>query len=118
MTYTTSLEISKELKEAGWKKETEFWWVKTIDKGWKIHRKIIIPLFSKKEQLPAPISDEILEELPYSECSSHLFIEKCKDSYAVGYHDFHHTFQGDTFLPNALAKMWIFLQKKGLLNKK
>ena len=29
--HCVSLELAKQLKEAGWKKETEFWWVEIYD---------------------------------------------------------------------------------------
>ncbi len=59
--YCVSLEIAKKLVEAGFKKETKFWWWKTYDtKEWKVYQKS--DKSTTQDIYPAPLSDEILEE--------------------------------------------------------
>ncbi len=69
--HTVSLEIAKQLKEAGWKKETEFWWyeyISAVDKENKLVLENIEPHWTvndkTKTKYPAPLATEILEELP------------------------------------------------------
>ena len=98
--HVTSLEISKELKKAGFSKETEFWW----SMYWKEFK-----LYSNRphkefigEYYPAPLATEILEELPE-------FLDLARqDDFTVSYGD---GFFEDKSLPNALALMWIYLRK-------
>ena len=121
--YCVSLEIAKKLKEAGWKKETEFWWhetmkVELVDKVWyKGVKEDVGGRF-----FPAPITDEILEELPYEIKIQDRFywlcIEKEPDHYIVFYKDENKDiseFREDKSLPNALAKMWLYLKSNNLL---
>lgn len=118
--YCTSLELSKQLKEVGWKKETKFWWVNysysqemglnLIEDFQITDRPIKIGGINSKKfnNFPAPLTDEILEELP-----------KCLINYSKDY-PFMITLQNqgvtemqeDRNLPNALAKMWIYLKKR------
>lgn len=125
--YCVSLEIAKKLKDAGWKKETEFWWehhFKEIDNGQGVTELISkIELNSRSyvgEFYPAPISGEILEELPATITkdgfSAILEIRIHNNTKDVCYYHPHLFFaETDKSLPNALAKMFIYLKSNNLL---
>jgi len=82
--HCVSLELAKQMKEAGWKKKTEFWWIfpSGSHKGFELVN--FRPLSS--EHYPAPLATEILEELPLG-----IAIKK--------------------YNCDALAKMWLYLKK-------
>lgn len=69
---TTSLSLSRKLWEKGVRKKSEFCWIK-LDGIWEIRRlcelliseNSIKDLQEKKLFFPAPLTDEILEMLPY-----------------------------------------------------
>ena len=76
--HVTSLEISKQLKEAGWTKNTEFWWCQGEKEtilchtsyiicitGWYVDRNCEGEENPIREKLhSAPLATELLEELP------------------------------------------------------
>jgi len=124
--HCVSLEIAKELKEARWTKETEFWWLlggyegDSGNKYWVVNKKYLAVMTKKQVKLneglgykcyPAPLATEILEELP------DLRISKGDNTYLV-IDDEGSSLEVDKSLPNALAKMWLYLKKKGLLGGK
>jgi hypothetical protein len=134
--HCVSLEIAKQLKEGGFKKETKFWWIKTcyIDNNGNAERWILdIPkdIDKKREKILAPLATEILEELPdyrYRKDISYdsfLSIEKTHTKkkglvhYEVNYRYIKNhliaTKNIDDSLPNALARMWLYLKKENLL---
>ena len=115
--HCVSLGIARQLKEAGWKQPAEFLW---FDSKFKDKPNEV---FLSNSNLRcrndfvdwvayyAPIATELLEELPEG-----LIINKCQDIYRIGqllpgfvHHD------EDKFLPNALARIWLYLKEKGLL---
>jgi len=100
--HCVSLEIAKQLKEAGWKKETEFWWVECSDKSWAINNTFAQ---NYKNKYPSPLATEILEELTNDQISE--YTEKA-DS-ILDWDDTVNVFRS----ANALAKMWLCLKKKG-----
>lgn len=120
--HVVSLEIAKQLKEAGWDKKTTFCWLE-IDDEW------ILDLYANDKYndvytsiIPAPLATEILEELPdkitLNTRTHWLWIGKMK-GYEMSYttHD-----DGDMpiavddeSLPDALAKMWLYLKQNNLL---
>jgi len=111
--HVTSLELSKQLKEVGWKKETEFWYLPCFNgelEEWHlVPKKEICGCGGCKRAVPAPISDELLEELP-----KFVAITKLNDnSYSVILLGTDIDFRSN--LPNALAKMWLYLKKEGLI---
>ena len=120
--HRTSLELSKQLKEAGWKKETECsWYVSVL--GGKPH--IIMNQFLKNgfndkivSIYPAPLATEILEEFD-SWREQGIYIFNDCDTYFVQFREFGFGKLikdcSDQFLPNALAKMWLYLKKGGLI---
>jgi hypothetical protein len=115
--YTTSLEISKKLVEAGWNKEAKFWWVKTVATNcFELAIKVgdifrfINGMFGEgvlqvsiEDKYPSPLATEILEELP------DLRISK-GDNYVIAPDD--GGLEIDKSLPNALAKMWLYLAQQ------
>ena len=101
--YVVSLDLAKKLKEAGWKKETVYWWVKT-QHGIRLEAIRYIELYPNqsygiiwlddagKEEFmplaPAPLTEEILEKLPkkiVDDKTYRLRIEIHDDHYTVGY---------------------------------
>jgi hypothetical protein len=75
--HTTSLEMSKRLKEAGWVKETLFIWVEWPNGTWRVARNYDFQRKYAKDWLPAPILTEILEELP----EINLIRRRCPNNY-------------------------------------
>lgn len=132
--HCVNLEIAKELKEANWNKETEFWWGRLIPISesfkkmyegyppkWEL-RDLFLPVFKEYdwELRPAPFAEEILEDLPsYINEHGRLTIWKFDSIYQVAYDDpvrqSYRISSKDESLPDALAKMWIYLKKEKLL---
>lgn len=113
--HVVSLELAKQLNEAGWKKETQFVWAKSLHtEGYflldrKTAEDIVEPfVFS------ACLATEILEELPIDINGRLLTIVEGNGIYDVDYGINWHG-QQDKFLPNALAKMYLYLKKEGLI---
>ena len=119
--HCVSLEIAKELKEAGWNKKTEFSYCDTADKRFNenAERYWLYPKETvsarkynskgKDIQYPAPLATEILEELP-----KFMTITKLDDNnYSVLFLGTDIQFM-DINLCNALAKMWLYLKKENL----
>lgn len=95
---TVSLETSLKLKEAGWTKETH-----------KFHFKS--PLNRIEDKINAPNTDELLEELPKHMALIIGLMADQKEWFAKW--DMQN-FYGSS-LPEALASMWLYLKKEGLL---
>uniref|UniRef100_A0A6M3KJF2 Uncharacterized protein n=1 Tax=viral metagenome TaxID=1070528 RepID=A0A6M3KJF2_9ZZZZ len=123
--HVTGLEISKKLKNSGWKKETEFYWIFDdfpFDK--KQNKYKIIRYESSTENyfyneegkrksncFFAPLATEILEELPIGTC-----IRKgwgFKNDYVV-FDNESNEICDDENPANALAKSWLYLKQEGL----
>lgn len=145
--HVVSSEIAKELKEAGWKKETEFWWNAhdrlDLDTNTTYKDNFSLDNFNKwgnvcggYESLSAPLATEILEELPKIDDSDnlahwHFEIELTKGGmYYCRYVSIDNReipdnskeededkwmLIDDIYLPNALAKMWLYLKKEKLV---
>jgi len=125
--HCVSLEIAKQLKEAGFKKETEFWWVMPnfldTNKEFRIALKdnAVYQALNfgglLKEQIiafyPAPLATEILEELPVGYYATRL-LDKDDKFYKCINSDFTKDFNGDN-LADALAKMWLYLKKEKII---
>jgi len=105
--YVTSLELSKQLREAGIEQKSEFYWHKKCGTG-------IITLVGYCdndvkcgcEYYSAFLNDELLAMLPME----YLAITFYDDEYCVG-RGFNFK---DKSLPNALAKMLLYLKKENL----
>ena len=142
--HVTSLEWSKKLKEAGWKKETEFWWVPVYYYNFDVKNRNrkdfeIVPndfqysdevvgrgkpeidkskksSYSKWQQrLSAPLATELLEELPDIRISNKKEVLYIEDRENNLWY-LRYT-KKDT-LPNALAAMWCYLKERGLTPNK
>lgn len=128
---TVSLETAKLLKESGFNKETEYRWVNFKSKKTIMEAKIDIWKVVSEDWdadrlfYAAPIADELLEELPceLKNKDAVLVIQKLLNShYSVCYEEpqpyepsiFHHGISRNS-LPEAIAEMWLFLKKEGLL---
>ena len=125
--FCVDLEIAKELKKEGFPQESENWWLENINSG-KIEFNITqYPTGSKTYY--APTSDEILKELPFDICDGvGLNIWRTSDNgeYNVSYidwdeedHNIHidNIRKNDKKLSNALAKLWICVNKKGYIHE-
>jgi len=119
--HCVSLELAKQLKETGWKKETEFEWGQHRNGKWAIEPHSFISALKDSDDIspityPAPFATEILEELP-REYESWITIIRTKpdNGYKLLHRDIEAkiglNFDGDN-LPNALAKMLLYLQKE------
>ena len=116
--YCVSLEIAKQLKEEGWKKETEFAWGKDIryqfDGEYGLVNTSQYILTSAKdnweEYFSAPLATEILEEL--NDSQMHLYLMQ---RYGIA------TAQSCLDMIrdiNEIAKCWLYLKKNNLLEDK
>lgn len=144
MIKTTSLELSKQLKENGFPQQTQFKYLKPTrefidsdeDTDWKI---LLEKGFYKGEQYmigsanctriyAAPTAEEILDELPYKiEYDGDLLIwdivrmEAPKDYWKVSYmrNDVSQIilFVEET-LVEAAGKMWLYLKQNNLLSER
>lgn len=112
--HCVSLEIAKELKLAGWKKETEFWWAKdekgivsSKDRPWmltytnKEHQADFVTYF------PAPLATEILEDIDNEQIVKYVY--KFCPMTKVWL-----VFLSDILKDvNEIAKMCLYLKKEG-----
>lgn len=129
--YVVDLEIAKELKKEGFPQEGLWWWQFTYEIKYtpRVKSGKYVPMGFKN--CIAPISDEILKELPlhlekkdnfywlnisreaydanskrsYYEISYDNWENKCLDAICIE----------DDKLSNALAKMWLYLKKEGYI---
>jgi len=124
--HCVSLEIAKQLKESGFKKETEFCWEhynkavigkKRILQGelnWKLTKGMVCKWDGRLAHYPAPLATEILEELP-REVSIKQYPENDSVRYQVGHNAGRmalQTFRYSNNLCDALAEMWLYLRKE------
>lgn len=139
--HVPSLELCKQLKEAGYKQEGNFWWIKLVlSKDYILcygYKDYFISIEGNsyiiaqiEEIVVAPLASELMERLP-----SHIYIHddkthdlrdrkeyilrilKLEKGYDVGYVGKPyalHCEQDDT-LPSCLAKMYIYLRKEKLI---
>ena len=128
--HCVSLELAKQLKEVGWEKETEFWWIPDIKAGdldntvfyrIDVFNSDSVAKINEKNYCPisAPLATEILEELPncieYKNYFGNLIIRRWGTKYKISYETSkNYTYEEDVSLPNALAKMWFYLKKEEL----
>jgi hypothetical protein len=119
--HCVSLEIAKKLKESRWSKETKFWWIlNKIRETWEIKyglSECIKEHQESWEHYSAPLSSEILEELPdvsFDICAR-------KDKWFVFFQD---NTKGEKInlvrkgnnVCDVLAQIWLYLEKEGLIN--
>lgn len=120
---TTSLEISKLLKAAGYPQDSYWYWAVEMEKGRETGKWSLCQynhLLPEHPKYPSPSSDEILDQLP----------ERLRDNKAFYIHEF--KLQGEWFveyynpdvgtvfyetrskesLADAAALMWLYLKKE------
>lgn len=131
---TTSLELSKELKENGFKQDSIY----TLSKDSLSNRYelcFIHPQEIKEDEYSAPTAEELLEELPkdlfINDKSYHLCIYYAVSKYRCIYERLYKEYGCELIreilnkeiisdnekLCNALAKMWLYLKKNNLLEE-
>jgi hypothetical protein len=116
--YCTSLEVSKRLKEAGWKKETKFWWKsyshrpeynEVVNKStlWNLgyYRDKNQRLTVEYEVYSAHLSAEILEELSTDLIYKYMYAKDFKEYNSINL----------LRSPDSLAECWIWAKEKGLI---
>ena len=128
--HCVSLDIAKQLREAGWMKETEFCFCDVADKRFGREKNEQFRLYDKDTagnrrhsigekdiQCFAPLATELLEELP-REISINQYPEGDSFRYQVG-HNVNkmalQTFKYNNNLCDGLAEMWLYFKEKGLL---
>jgi hypothetical protein len=122
--HTVSLRLAEFLKEAKWKKGTEFWWRQLKDpdanNDWELGCYVNEDEY---KVLSAPLATEILEELPriihkydnnfFIRCSRHKEMW-CVYYYYYGQGSYEELLDNyrvyDKSLPDALAKFWLYLK--------
>jgi len=103
--HCVSLELAEQLKIAGWKKETEFCWTKNSFGVWGLE--YIEEGLNNGQGMPAPLATEILEELPVGiKVENYKSINGNKVMVKLALEN--ETCWGN--LPDALAKMWLYLR--------
>ena len=119
--HVTSLEIAKQLAEAGIVIESEYWWVEDNPEDW-----VLVPKgwtnieMSRPKKYPAPIATELLERLPDG-CRYGVNLVKLMNGYGVELTDYTQMpykrleFIQDKNPCDALALLLIRLTKDGLI---
>jgi len=128
---TTSLEVSKRLKEAGWENKSYFGWIqyqpekREEEENWYLDRIGKYKLEHLYYWTLAPTVSEILDVLPDgvhvgdANTGFHggLTIRRRDDKWIVSYEsNGHKGFPCDT-IADAAAEMWIYLKENDLLQK-
>lgn len=137
--YTVSRELAQKLKEAGYPQEAEHHWCYEFDvNNYKTGEKVVYHkdwLWYHDTQdmaiCAAPLSDELLEQLPrsipskiYDGKKAELWLRKDDGKYFVWYYvtgieDVESDFGAHADMPaNALAKLWLWAKANGHLKPK
>jgi len=119
----TSLELSKQLKEAGFPQRTAFYWWRPnfTTNNWCIEYWQSYPGIIDDRVIAAPLPCELGEMLP-SQLNDGSYWELHKideNEWQLGYGEIHsnlwvHHVEADTEA-DARAKMWLYLKEKGLI---
>ena len=129
--FCVDFELAKELKENGFPQKTEFKWCEdknNYPEQWIVYDTVEMGC-SKDIVCSAPISEEIFNKLPkYIEYNNgvydknvailHIILQRTVDNkseYAIYYQDDYDLIIFDKKLPNALAKIYIYLKKEGYI---
>jgi hypothetical protein len=122
---TTSFELSKELKENGFKQDSICFFCDITHSHEKPKMSLCIktPFVSERDKISAPTAEELLEELPekiiYSETFKQYWYLKINIHNQYGFNVSYGNYNTqDKKLCNALAKMWLYLKKNNLLEGK
>ena len=120
--HVTSLEIAKQLAEAGIVIESEYWWVEDNPEDWTLVPKGWTNIeMSRPKKYPAPIATELLERLPAMVNGLKFQINRLpKGEYWASYDTFSDEvidcyLETNQSLPDALALLLIRLTKDGLI---
>ena len=129
--YVVSLDLAKKLKEAGWNKKTEFIWARGF-----VDLSAFKFKYGGEEVLPAPLAEEILEELPkyiheYVECERKTYYPTAEINeigYRVGYRtepvclcdqiEWLYLSAPYDKLSDATAQTWLWLKEHGYLEER
>lgn len=127
MIKTTTIETSKLLKEAGFRQDTEYQYKRSRNAESMEYFLDNVKLDKKYSDkfnmdiLPSPTTDELLEELPCEggKYQDWLNISKLDGgrgfSCVYGYPEYSSEEFVNKSLPEALAAMWLWLKKEGLI---
>lgn len=130
--HVVSLDLAKQLKEAGYPQGTEFYWHRRgkdvsenpAYKSRVIDQRTLNTMSDQGSYVAAPLATELLEQLPPRIEGEDLEVYK-----GIGGPDYHYYVQyaarrhnegvlqclGAESLPDALAQMWLWLKKEGHL---
>lgn len=119
---TVNLELSKQLKEAGYPQESCFWWEDLFDGNAQLSDNRRLSVKGVK-YWSSPTADEILEQLPAQIKNKRLQIDKMPaGEFCISYIPFNESdseeivIMGTTpTLADAAAKMWLYIKKEDLL---
>ena len=126
----TSLEVSKQLKENGWEKNTYFWWNPKTKKLLNLIDAQRHNLGNKWDPgyIPAPTFSEIWSELPKTlQLKTRCRLVLNADDEVISYEAFYGTRDGGEWIPDqsfyiednladACAETWIWLKQNNYLN--
>lgn len=131
---TVSLELSKQLKEAGYPQESYFLWKKYRLNGeikWKLTNEYPDDMYPADAIFASPTADEVLEKLPseiqkdghfYSIAISktrinHFWVDYRYFSRHKIFHLRDYEYSPIESLANAAAKIWLYLKEKGFITE-
>ena len=122
---TTSLETSKLLKEAGFSVEdSEYQWLVVSmsstghKKWWDLQHHLKGTDLHIFQSIPAPTTDELLEELPLTIRGDKLRLSRISNGSWIGQYGViipKEALVSDLSLCEVLSAMWLWLKKEGLI---
>ncbi len=115
--HVPNIELCKKLKELGYGLETEYsycprYWNDRVRRMWASKRDTKDLKEPDKHVYPAPLATELLEELPEESKEGLKYKSDIKKWDQPTRYE---SIVADESLPNALAKMWIYLKENNLL---
>lgn len=115
---TVSLDLARKLKANGFPQNTYFWWTKAINPPfWNLENREFFKI-DKRRDIPSPLAEEVLEELPVGITLQRDVWIKTKEVFYIatksklGEDDI--DIEGETGA-DALAKMWLYLKENKLI---
>lgn len=105
-----SLEIAKELQEAGYTSECEYWW--TLDEESALGHMYLDKFLKGLSEYPAPTATQLAEELPHGFSLGKT--EDGKPFCGIYTLEVEHGIEAKTF-PDALGKTMVYLLKNKLI---
>lgn len=109
---TVSFELAKQLKEAGYPQESNFYYQNDISPELYSYKGIVM----NGDEIASPTADEILEQFAYCHKAEWLLISKdpTREKWVIDFKSKLVMFKGDS-LADAVAKMWLYLKENNLL---